>query len=69
MGICQRSLHFPLLRKKNVGVKYPDYHRPPITTQNPGYNWFSLAANGWGTIHPVSDKASLHQAEEEGPPT
>jgi hypothetical protein len=34
--------------------------------QNFGYDWFHPAANGWGTIHPIPDKALPLQAEEEG---
>jgi hypothetical protein len=38
-------------------------------TLNFGYDRFLLAANGWGTIHPIPDKAPPQQAEEEGPST
>jgi hypothetical protein len=53
---------------KHVGVKYPGYHRPPVTTQNSRYDWFPPVANGWGAIHPVPDKALPLQAEVEEPP-
>jgi hypothetical protein len=36
-----------------VGVMYPEYHGPLVTAQNSGYDWFPLAANGSGTIHPI----------------
>jgi hypothetical protein len=45
------------LSKSGVGVKYPEYRGPPITTQNLGYDRFPPTANGWGTIHHVPDKA------------
>jgi hypothetical protein len=32
------------------------------------YDQFPLAANNWGTTHPISDMAPPLQAEEEGPP-
>jgi hypothetical protein len=35
--------------------------------QNSEYDRFPPAANGWGTIHPVSDKAPSLQAKVEGP--
>jgi hypothetical protein len=38
-----------------VGVIYPGYRRPPIMTQNSGYNRFPPTANSWGTIHPVPE--------------
>jgi hypothetical protein len=38
-----------------------------ITAQNPGYNQFPLAENGWGTINPAPDMApSLHTEEGGG---
>jgi hypothetical protein len=40
--------------------KIPRYHRALITAQNSRYDRFPLAANGWGTIHPVSDKRPHH---------
>jgi hypothetical protein len=40
-----------------VGVKYPGYRKSPVTAQNSTYDRFPPAANGWGTIHLVPDKA------------
>jgi hypothetical protein len=37
--------------------------------QNSGYYQFPLAANGWGTIHPIPDMAPPLLAKEEGPLT
>jgi hypothetical protein len=51
-----------------VGVKYPGYHRSPVKAQNSEYDWFPPAANDWGIIHPVPNKAPPLQAEEEGSP-
>jgi hypothetical protein len=52
----------------SIGVKFPRYHGPPVTAENSGYNWFPPAANDWGTIHYVLDKAPPLQAKVEGPP-
>jgi hypothetical protein len=35
----------------------------------PSSDWFPLAGNGWGTIHPVLDMAPPLLAEVDGPPT
>jgi hypothetical protein len=35
------------------GVKYPRYHGSPVMAQNFRYDWFPLAANDWGTKHPI----------------
>jgi hypothetical protein len=53
----------------DVGDSYPGYRGSPFTVQNSGYEWFPIAANGYGTIHPVLDKTPPLQAKEEGPPT
>jgi hypothetical protein len=37
-----------------------------VTAQNFGYDRFPPTANGWETTHPIPDKASPLQAEEEG---
>jgi hypothetical protein len=37
--------------------------------QKSRYDWFSLATNDWGTMHPIMDMASPLLAEEKGPPT
>jgi hypothetical protein len=34
-----------------------------------GYNWFPLAANDWGTMHPVPDMVPPFLVEQDGPPT
>jgi hypothetical protein len=47
-----------------IEVKYSEYHRPLVTTQNSGYDRFPPEANGWGFIHPVLDKAPTLQAKE-----
>jgi hypothetical protein len=57
------------MHKIVVTVKYPGYHRSPIMAQSSGYNRFPPEENGWGAIHPVTDKAPPLQAKEEGPPT
>jgi hypothetical protein len=59
----------PSSSRTPVGVKYPRYCGSPVTTQNSGYDRFPLVSNGWGTIHPIQDKAQLLHAEEGGPPT
>jgi hypothetical protein len=43
---------------------YHGYRGPLI--QNFGYDQFPPTANGWGTIHPVSENASAQQPEEGG---
>jgi hypothetical protein len=40
-----------------------------VMGQNFGYDRFSLAAKGWGTVHPIPDMAASLMAEEEGPAT
>jgi hypothetical protein len=55
--------------KSSIGVKYPGNRESPVTAQNSRYDRFSPAANDWGTMHPIPDKAPPFQAEEEGPPT
>jgi hypothetical protein len=40
-----------------VRVQYPGYRGSPVMAQKSRYDWFPLAANGWGTIHPISDMA------------
>jgi hypothetical protein len=45
-----------------IEVKYPRYHGPLFTTQNSGHGRFPPAANGWGTIHTVPNKAPPLQA-------
>jgi hypothetical protein len=52
-----------------VGVKYPGYRRSLVTTQNYGYDQFPPAANGWGTIHHILDKAPPLQPKGKGLPT
>jgi hypothetical protein len=52
-----------------IVVKYPGYRGSLVTAQNSKYDRFPPAANDWGTIHTIPDKAPLLQAEEEGPPT
>ncbi len=48
---------------------YPGYFGLIVMTQNFGYDRFSLAANGWGTMHPVLDMAPPLLVEEEETPT
>jgi hypothetical protein len=51
-----------------VRVLYLGYRGSPVTAQNLGYDDFPLAANGWGTLHPIPDMAPPLLAEEDGPP-
>jgi hypothetical protein len=51
-----------------VEVKYLRYRGPLVTAQNSGYDWFLVAANGWGIIHPIPDKAH-HSRLKRGAPT
>jgi hypothetical protein len=52
-----------------VEIMYPGYRGLPGTTQKSGYDLFPQAANGWETMHHVSDMAPQFLPEEEGPPT
>jgi hypothetical protein len=52
-----------------IGVWYLGNYGSPVTAQNYGYDHFLLAANGYGTIHPIPNMAPPLPAEEEGPPT
>jgi hypothetical protein len=49
-----------------VGVLHPKYRESPITAQNSRHDRFPPAANGWRTIHPMSDMTPQLQAKEEG---
>jgi hypothetical protein len=44
-------------------------HGSPVTAQKSRYDHFPPAANGWETIHHVSNMAPPLSAEEEGLPT
>jgi hypothetical protein len=48
---------------------YPGYHGSLVTTKKSRYDQFSLAANDWGTMHPILDMAQPLLAEDEGLPT
>jgi hypothetical protein len=52
-----------------LGSSTPDNRGSSVIAQNSGYDQFRPAANGWDTIHPVSDMAPPLQDEEDGPPT
>jgi hypothetical protein len=57
-----------LVLSQLVGVFYPKYHRPPLMVHSSEYDRFPPVANGWGTIHSISDMAPPLLAKEEGPP-
>jgi hypothetical protein len=57
------------MEKGSMRVLYLGYRRSLVTAKKSGYDRFPLAANNWGTKHPVLDMALPLMAEEEGPPT
>jgi hypothetical protein len=59
------ELEHKYVYKSNVGVLYSRYHGSPITTQKSGYDRFPPAAHGWGTNHPIPDKASPLLVEKD----
>jgi hypothetical protein len=66
------SEHFKLNLEISIlldGVLYPGYRGSLVTAQKFGFDWFSTAANGSETIHPVLDMTPPLLAEEEGPPS
>jgi hypothetical protein len=52
-----------------VGILYPRYRGPPVMAHSSIYDRFPPVANGWRTIHPISDTISPLLTEEEEPPT
>jgi hypothetical protein len=52
--------------KRSVEVLYPGSHGPPVMAHKSGYDRLPLAANGWGTKHPIPDMVRLLLVEEEG---